>query len=129
MRRFVQGISLFEDEDTGTLILGYHISNPYLVRTQPDVNSPRVARGICQVPPSPLEVAWREFKDAFDKAKFANMVLGILRGAPMAAASLYLYYADRVYDDETWEDYGAFQEAAGLPGNPDPYYISGQFTF
>ena len=129
MQRYVMGISLRDNDDTGVLILGYHISNPGLQSKKSSFDLPRISRGICNVPPSALESAWSDFKEGFDKAKFVNMVLGIVRGAPTAAVSLYLYYANRVYDDATWRDVGAFQEAAGLPGNPDPAYISGQFTF
>lgn len=110
------------------MILGRHVSMPRDASSKDQLNQARPARGICNVPPTPLESLYRGVRDFVSDVLFAQMVLGIMRGAPPAAASLYLRMANMV-SDQAIEDYGDFTEHYNLPGNPDPAYISGQFTF
>lgn len=129
--RFVKGINL-RITPRGRAVYGANISLPRLQNR--DRNFPAPVGGIEGIDSAPsiydtINVAYEKIKQALAIGQIGRMVWGLARRNPMTVVSTLIYFYNISVSDEAIETIAETQVEMGLPGNPDPYYISGQFTF
>ena len=129
--RYVKGISL-RVLPRGRAVYGANISLPRLKNN--DLDLPASVGGIEGLDSGSnifdtINVAYEKIKKAITIGKIARMVWGLARRNPMGVVSTLIYIYNISVSDEAIETIAETQVEMELSGNPDPYYISGQFTF
>lgn len=129
--RYVKGISL-RILPRGRPVYGANISLPRLENY--NRNFPAPVGGIEGLDSGAsifdtINVAYEKIKQAFAIGQVARMVWGLARRNPMGVVSTLIYIYNKSVSDEAIEAIAETQVEMELSGNPDPYYISGQFTF
>jgi len=132
MERLVLGISL-RLAPQGKPIYGYEVSFPSTGRSR--TVQPQQVGGISGTQSSTndfsqfLSEAYDNLKKAFSVGSFLRMVFGVIRRNPMSVVSTIIWNYNLSVSDEAVQQVAQTQVEMGLTGQPDPYYISGQFTF
>lgn len=130
-QRLVRGISL-RISPQGRPIYGADVSLPS-VRYSRD--QPQQIGGIEGIQSSSndfskfLSDTYDNLKKAFTVGSFLRMVFGVIRRNPMSVVSTIIWTYNKSVSDKAIEQVAQTQVEMGLTGQPDPYYISGQFTF
>ena len=129
MDRLVRGISL-RLAPRGKPIYGGHVSLPSVGRSVP-----QQIGGIDGIQSSSndfwefLNRSYETAKDAITVGSFLRMVFGVIRRNPMSVVSTIIWNYNIAVSDKAVQQVAQTQVEMGLTGQPDPYYISGQFTF
>lgn len=131
MERLVRGISL-RLNPRGRPIYGADVSLPSVTYS---IDQPRQIGGIEGTQSSSndfsqfLSDAYDYGKKAFTVGSFLRMVFGVIRRNPMSVVSTVIWVYNQSVSDKAVQQVAQTQVEMGLTGQPDPYYISGQFTF